>query len=299
MFAAFLTTILFSISAVTATRVTRIIGGLEANFWRLLLASLFLAIWIAGFGNPISLAAFPMFFLSGIIGFGVGDLALFQALPTLGSRLTILIVQCLAAPFAAAFEWAWLGTRVGFMQAVWGAIILAGVALALAPAEKTTSASKARTVGLFFAIVAAVGQGFGAVLSRKAFGIAGSAQENVDGISAAFERILGGLLVVALWTFCAAGIARPKTPRNSSGKFKSIWLWTVINSLAGPTIGVSCYQWALKTTPTAVVLPIVAATPIVIIPFAMLFEGEKPGARSLLGGLLAVIGAAGLALSRH
>ena len=31
---------------------------------------------------------------------GLGDVALFQAYPRLGSRLTILIVHCLAAPFA-------------------------------------------------------------------------------------------------------------------------------------------------------------------------------------------------------
>jgi drug/metabolite transporter (DMT)-like permease len=69
----------------------------------------------------------------------------------------------------------------------------------------------------------------------------------------------------------------------------------LFNGLAGPALGVSCYQWALKTTPTGVVLPIVALTPIVIIPFSYRVEGERPGNRSLLGGALAVAGAAALA----
>ena len=57
----------------------------------------------------------------------------------------------------------------------------------------------------------------------------------------------------------------------------------------------SCYQWALKTTPTGVVLPIVAITPLVIIPFSYHLEGERPTFRSLAGGALAVMGAAALA----
>jgi drug/metabolite transporter (DMT)-like permease len=79
-------------------------------------------------------------------------------------------------------------------------------------------------------------------------------------------------------------------------KWRAAWLWVVLNGLAGPALGVSCYQWALKTTPTGIVLPIVAITPLVIIPFARYVEGERPTIRSLLGGLIAVAGAAALAL---
>jgi drug/metabolite transporter (DMT)-like permease len=45
----------------------------------------------------------------------------------------------------------------------------------------------------------------------------------------------------------------------------------------------------------------VAITPLVLIPFARHFEGERPTRRSLLGGLLAVLGAVALALvsQRH
>jgi drug/metabolite transporter (DMT)-like permease len=71
--------------------------------------------------------------------------------------------------------------------------------------------------------------------------------------------------------------------------------WILVNALAGPTLGVGCYQWALATRPTGVVLPIVATTPIVVIPLAMMVEGERPHLRSLIGGAIAVIGAVLLA----
>jgi len=55
-------------------------------------------------------------------------------------------------------------------------------------------------------------------------------------------------------------------------------------------------QWALKTNPTGIVLPVVAITPIVIIPFARYMEGERPTIRSLIGGVVAVAGVVGLTL---
>src|SRR5205085_11091310 len=73
----------------------------------------------------------------------------------------------------------------------------------------------------------------------------------------------------------------------------------LLNGLAGPALGVSCYQWALKNAPTGIVLPIVATTPVIIIPFSFLFEKERPSKRSLLGGIIAVLGAVALAMFRN
>src|SRR5437870_13747854 len=101
VFAAFLTTILFSISVVCGHRSAKLIGGVEANFWRLALATLFLGLWAYTGGSGLGGDAFSIFLLSGLVGIGVGDAGLFQALPRLGSRLTLLILQCLTAPIAA------------------------------------------------------------------------------------------------------------------------------------------------------------------------------------------------------
>src|SRR6185503_15975665 len=88
--------------------------------------------------------------------------------------------------------------------------------------------------------------------------------------------------------FLKAGPGR-ETPASRA------WPWVLLNGLTGPALGVSCYQWALKTTSSGVVLPIVAITPIVIIPFSYRMEGERPSLRSIMGGALAVAGAAALA----
>ena len=116
MFAAFLATFCFSISVVCGTRTAKLIGGIEANFWRLALATLFLGVWTFTGGNGLGSGALPIFLLSGLIGIGIGDAGLFEALPRLGSRLSVLLIQCGTAPIAALVEWLWLGTTLGAVQ---------------------------------------------------------------------------------------------------------------------------------------------------------------------------------------
>lgn len=292
MLPAFLTTVLFSLSAVFANRTTRMLGPSRANFIRLCLATALLAGWAHGFGGGLGGGALGIFFLSGCVGFGIGDLALYQALGRIGSRLTILLVQCLAAPLAALVEWLWLGTNLTLPQIGAGALILVGVSLALAPGETLHLGRRKLVEGVAFGVVAAFGQGMGAVLSRKAYDAIAQAGGTLDGGTAAYQRILGGILVGALPLLvilvrrAGRGVGVSGTPVD----WRGIWPWILGNSLAGPVIGVACYQWALATTPSGIVLPIVATTPLVVIPFSYHLEGDRPGARALLGGVVAVGG---------
>lgn len=305
MLAAFLTTVLFSVSAVSGNRTARLLGGTEANFSRLCFGAMLLAIYAHSIGEGVAGQSFSLFFLSGCIGFGVGDMALFQALPRLGSRLSVLLTLCLSSPLAALIEWLWLGTRLTAVEMICALVILGGVALALAPGQRLASHGRELAWGLGFGLLASLCQALGAVLSRKAFAAALVAGDEIGGITAAYQRILGGVVIGAVVYAVvrrreiSRAMNRPEPRPAGEGswraRWRQAWPWVLLNGLAGPALGVSCYQWALKSTPTGVVLPIVALTPIVIIPFSYRIEGERPGARSLLGGLLAVAGAVALA----
>src|SRR5258706_5056816 len=306
VFPAFLATFLFSISIVCGHRSAKLIGGTEANFWRLAVATFLLGIWAFGHGIGLSGVAFPIFLLSGILGIGIGDVALFQALPRLGSRLSVLLIQCLAPPFGALIEWGWLGTTLTTWQIVCGLTILAGVAIALIPGEKLKLTKRELMVGTLYSMLAALGGASGAVLSRKAYAIAHASGQTIDGANSAFQRIVGGLLVAGL---CLLIVKRrefriqARAPRHlvleaSKKQWRRAWPWVLGNSIAGQTLGVSCMQWALETTPTGIVLAIIAITPIVVIPFALVIEGERPTVHSLGGGAIAVAGVVALTLSR-
>src|SRR3954471_17067531 len=128
---AFLTAFFFALNATCANRNLATNGPVRANLGRLTVAALVLGGIAHTIGGGLGSASLGWFFLSGVIGMGIGDLGLYAALPLLGSRLTVLMAQCLAAPIAALGEWIWLGTRLTAAQVAWGLTILAGVALAI------------------------------------------------------------------------------------------------------------------------------------------------------------------------
>jgi drug/metabolite transporter (DMT)-like permease len=226
--------------------------------------------------------------------------ALYFALARLGSRLTILLTQTLAAPIGALAEWLWLGTRLSPAELACGAGILAGVALALVPSDNPHVAKGSLGRGLGWGVLAASGQALGAVLSRKAFELSLASGVRIDGGTAAFQRILGGLAVG--WAAWLLWRDRPGERVASSGAPLGRWRLTallVAVALFGPVVGVACYQGALASAPSGVVLPVVALCPVVIIPFSARFEGDRPRARSLWGAALAVASAIALAAVRR
>lgn len=291
MFAALGTTLFFAVTPVFANRAAGMLGSLRANFWRLTVAVVLLGIWAHAFGRGTGGAAFAWFLFGGVVGFGVGGIAMFQSLPRLGSNLSTLIVQCGSAVTAAVVEWTWLGTRLSGLQVGFAALTLTGIALGLMPKSLPAVPGRQFAIGLTWAIVSAAAQGWGAVISRKAFAIARQAHETIDPGSAAYQRALGGVAVAAVAVLVAAAARRSQPAQARPG---SAVPWVLANAATGPVLGVTCYQWALRTTPAGIVQPIVAAAPLLTIPFAMWLEGAKPRPRYYLGALIAVAGVAGL-----
>jgi drug/metabolite transporter (DMT)-like permease len=300
MSAAFLATVLFSLSAIAGRRLTHFLSGTKANLSRLTLAAIFLGAWAHIFGFGLRGPAFPILFASGCLGFGIGDLSMFQAYPRIGARRTMVLIQCLAAPFAGVLEWLWLGRAPTLAQAIYGTIILAGVGVALMPAKTEAQPTHGLAAGILFGTLSAFCQGCGAVISRKAYAVAEAAgrpfHTPADGINAAYQRIVGGILVSALF-FCYLRLAH-KPDSVAKNDWRNGWRWIIANGLAGPAFGVSCYQWALMTEKTSVVLPIVATTPLVVMPLAHYLEGDRITWRTVFGGVLAVAGVIGLTCAK-
>lgn len=211
-----------------------------ANLGRLMLAAVLLALWAHIFGKGLQGDSPRYFILSGCVGFGLGDIAAFEAMPRLGARLTSLSVTCLSAPMAAAIEWDWLGTTLSHAQMCWGAVILVGVAVALAPKEHRHLGRRQLIVGAVAGVLAGFGQGFGAVLSRKAYQVAAAAGQTIDAGTATYQRAIGGIVIVAAFLIFTMIRQREDTPKKN---WRSGWLWITAHALTGPTIGVACFQW--------------------------------------------------------
>ena len=260
-----------------------------ANLGRLLIAVVVIGLFVAFSDRHPFCAGWEWLILGGVLGLGIGDIALFHALPRIGVGLTMLLTQCLAAPFALILEYQALGHSPNGAQMLAALVILIGVGVALgAPAEGDPAD---RRTGVWLGVLSALGQACGAVSTPLTVEACKQAGETIpDGFAQAFVRLLGGLPVVLLFLLWAsrkeglfAKIRRPYA-------FASAPWWMLMNGIAGPALGVACYQWALTQHPAALVLSVVALTPLIGLVMQWAIEGQRPSWRLWLGGAIAIIG---------
>ncbi|HKJ90381.1 MAG TPA: EamA family transporter, partial [Oceanipulchritudo sp.] len=227
----------------------------------------------------------------------------FYALPRLGSRLTLLMAQCVAAPIAGIAEWIWMGTTISLLQVVAIGVVLIGITIALAPKKMPAASLPVFLAGIAFGFLAAFGQGLGAVLSRKAYALANSAgnwtgEQTVSesiwmGATTGYQRLIGGALVILAFYLLSFVVRSWRSlPRSghAADPLSSKMRFVLLNAAAGPIFGVICFQWALATTPSAIVQPIIAMTPLAVMPMAWFLEGDRPGRRAITGSLVSVCG---------
>jgi drug/metabolite transporter (DMT)-like permease len=167
----------------------------------------------------------------------------------------------------------------------------------LGASNPQVSAQTVIRAGMLFGVLAAIGQGGGAVISRKAYEVALAAGQPfrpvvADGVNAAYQRILGGIAVSI--GFLLYQKLLPQATQPIKADWKRGWPWLIAHALAGPAAGVTCFQWALMLKPANIVLPIVATTPLVVLPMAHFFEGDRVTRRAVLGSAIAVAGVIGL-----
>jgi drug/metabolite transporter (DMT)-like permease len=290
----FLTAALWTLAAVSATRGSRLVGSVPFNLVRLLLALMLLGLWAHTVGSGLAGAWVVWFVLSGVIGFGLGDMAGYTALARLGSRLAMLVVHCLAMPMGALIEWWWLGTTLTFLEVGLGVGILSGVALASVLPKEFAASRRDLVIGLVMSVLAALGQALGAVVSRKGYAVAVLQGATVDAGTVTYQRTVGGVTLVLLGALVMWKGGLEAQQRD----WKRVPPWILIHTLTGPVIGVACFQWALSTTPAGLVLPVLATIPLLVMPLAYWLEGERPSSRAVAGGVVAVTSAALLAAGR-
>jgi drug/metabolite transporter (DMT)-like permease len=260
-----------------------------ANLGRLLVGILIVGLIVAFSGRHPFCAGWGWLILGGVLGLGIGDIALFRALPRIGVGLTMLLTQCLAAPFALILEYEALGHAPNGAQLAAAFVILLGVGVALgAPAEGDPAD---RRTGVWLGVLSALGQACGAVSTPMAAEACRQAGETIpDGFAQAFVRLLGGVPLVilfVLWTSRKEGLlAKVRRPYA----FASAPWWMLMNGISGPALGVACYQWALTQHPAALVLSVVALTPLFGLVMQWAVEGQRPSWRLWVGGAIAIGG---------
>ena len=288
--AALATSIFFSIGPAFFTIAGKLVGSAVVNRTRLVVALVYLLIthWIL-YGAPLPLDANPdrWFWLgvSGLIGFVLGDAALFQAFVLLGTRLTMLIFA--AKPIIAAIlAWIFLGEALTFSQILGMLITLAGIGWVMMEQNnpnQETSDRKIYLTGILLAFLAAVGQAGGAVTAKM--GLYG----DFPALSGQIIRI--SIATIIIWIYSFFSGSAKGTIGILMEKPKAIH-HILIASLIGPYLGVFFSLVAIQNAEIGIASTLMSLQPIILIPIGIYFFKEKITWRAVAGTVVALVGVA-------
>lgn len=276
---------LWATSAVVYTHLGQKISPLVLNLSKGVIAVGYIAITLVLQGNffpsNINGINLGLLLLSGVLGIGLGDTFYFEALNNLGARRTLLL-EALAPPLAALIALMVLKENLSLIA--WAGIFLTilGVSWVISERVPGTNNKVANPLrGISFALLSALGQAGGAVLSRAAL-----ATTTINPLWSTLLRIVGGVAILLLWMPLKkeSGWLQPLQSKKLLGII-------AITALFSTYLGIWLQQTALKYTATGIAQALISTSPLFVLPIA-LWMGEKVSFRAFLGVLVAIGGVA-------
>lgn len=283
--AALITAVCWTLNAIAFESASKKIGSLSLSYLRLYIAFLCLCIF-AFFSRGLALptdADFHTWFwllISGIIGFILGDVFLFQAFIEIGSRISLLIMSA-APPLTALIGYFVLGERISLLGILGIFITMVGICLVILsknPEEKKVEFNRP-VKGLIYASIGAIGQALGLIFSKVGIG-------TYDPVAATQIRIIAAAVGL---TFIITKNQKWKEITDAL-KNKSAMPSLIAGSIFGPFIGVTFSLLAVQYTATGIVSSITSISPIVIIPASIIIFKEKVLPREILGAFVSIAG---------
>jgi len=286
-FAALFTAVCWTVTALAFESASNKVGSVAVNLIRLVLAMLFLSVFCyvsRGKFFPVDASANTWMWLSlsGLIGFVIGDLFLFESYTIIGSRISMLIMT-LVPPITAFLSWLMLGETLTLFNFLGMALTLGGIAIVIVnkgSGEKMFSFTHSLR-GVLFAFIGAVGQAVGLVFSKVGMG-------NYSAFAATQIRIITGIvgfsIVITLW----------KKWHNVRSAVKNVPAIKRIGlgSVFGPFLGVSFSLYAVQHANAGIASTIMAIVPILIIPASLIFLRQKATLKEIIGAVISVSGVA-------
>ena len=288
-----LTAVFWTITALAFESAGKKVGSLAVNLIRLVMAFFLIGIYswvVRGFFFPTDATMYnwKWLALSGLVGFVIGDLLLFQSYLVIGARVAMLLMA-LAPPFAAFIGWLMLGEVLTPMNWLGMGITMSGIVLVILKREKSEEngavirklKSSYSLPGILLALGGALGQAAGLVISKKGMG-------TYDAFSATQIRVLTGIVGFSVLFFFIKRWHRVGAALKNGSAMKRISL----GAFFGPFLGVSFSLLAVQHTQTGIAATLMAIVPVLIIPPSIFLFKEKVNWKEILGAIITVSGVA-------
>lgn len=261
------------------------VGSLAVNFIRLVFGFIFISIFtyfVRGqvFPMDASLHNWTWLGISGVMGFFLGDIFLFQAYIEIGTRITLLIMAA-SPPITAILGFIFLNETLSPLGIIGMIVTILGISIVILSRDTGERKFKLNhsLKGVSFALLGAVGQAVGTILTKIGMG-------DYNAFAATQIRIIAGFFAfLVLFLFLNRWSDLRKAVRDKSAMFL-----IALGSLVGPFIGVSLQLISLQYTTAGVSSTIIAIMPVLIIPLSIIIYKEKITAREILGALCSVLG---------
>ncbi len=282
--AALATAFCWTITAVVFETASRKVGSVAVNIIRLVMALVLLGAfsWIRRgmfFPMDASLYSWYWLILSGLVGFVIGDLFLFEAFTMIGSRLSMLIMT-LVPPITATLGWLLMDEQMTPISIIGMMMTISGIALVIFQKHTANGARVSYPVkGLLFAFLGAAGQATGYVLSKYGMG-------EYDPFAATQIRVMAGIFG---FTILISFFRRWRAVFSAVHQVKPMILM-LVGATFGPFLGVSLSLLAAQNTSTGIAATIMAITPILIIPPTLIFFKQAVSWKEIVGAAISVAG---------
>jgi drug/metabolite transporter (DMT)-like permease len=292
-FAALLTAVFWTITALAFEAASRRIGSMAVNILRLIVGFCFLSLFLffyRGVLFPVDASPHAWLYLtlSGLIGFVFGDLCLFQAFVVVGARISMLLMA-LAPPMTAFIGYFVLGETLSWKSWIGMILTISGIALVVlkrhTAEESNGGFRKVRfnypLWGILLGLGGAAGQAVGLVLSKIGM-------QGYDTFASTQIRVIAGIIGFAmLFTFVGSW-------KNAfrALKQRKPMLQLSLGAFFGPFLGVSFSLISIKYADTGIASTIMAIVPVLIIPPSMILYKEKVTLKEAAGAVVAVSGVA-------
>lgn len=293
--AALLTAVFWTITALAFESASKKVGSLAVNLIRLCLAFLFLSVFgffTGGSFLPLGATSHQWIWLSvsGLVGFVLGDLFLFQAYVVVGARISMLIMA-LAPPIAALTGWLLMDETMSAKNLAGMVLTFIGISMAilarkaidpedfLIKPKRGKLGFKYPIKGLLLAFGGAAGQGIGLVLSKYGMG-------QYDPFAATQIRVITGVVgfILIIVAFRASGKVLIALKNSSAMKRLSL------GAFFGPFLGVSFSLIAVQYTSSGIASTIMSIVPVLIIVPSVFIMKEKITWQEIAGAFIAVAG---------
>lgn len=291
-FAALLTAVFWTVTSMSFESAGKKVGSLAVNLIRLWIALIIYAVYLKvtrGMILPLDAGTERWMWLglSGLVGFVIGDLLLFQAFVVVGARISMLIMA-FAPPITAIISWIVLGEVLTPMNWLGMAITIFGISLVILKRQKSNGSTRLPLLtsaysirGILLAFGGALGQGAGLVLSKKGMG-------EYDAFASSQIRVMSGIVGFSLIFLFMKRWKRVGQALRNRPAMKRI----ALGSVFGPFLGVSFSLLAVQHTQAGIAATIMAIVPVLIIPPAIILFKEKPNWKEIAGAVIAVGGVA-------